>query len=46
MLESLNIDSNEQLDKLEDIIMFFNDLITECPFLSTLLEKLILDKLI
>ncbi|CAD8077700.1 unnamed protein product [Paramecium primaurelia] len=46
MLESLNIDSQDQLDKLEDILMFFNDLITECPFLSTLLEKLILDKLI
>ncbi|CAD8172307.1 unnamed protein product [Paramecium octaurelia] len=46
MLESFNIDSKDQLDKLEDVLMFFNDLLTECPFLSTLLEKLILDKLI
>ncbi|CAD8174859.1 unnamed protein product [Paramecium pentaurelia] len=46
LIESLNIDSQDELDKLEDILMFFNDLITECPFLSILLEKLILDQLI
>ncbi|CAK80861.1 unnamed protein product (macronuclear) [Paramecium tetraurelia] len=46
LLESLNLDSQDEQDKLEDILMFFNDLITECPFLSTFLEKLILDQLI
>ncbi|CAD8084555.1 unnamed protein product [Paramecium sonneborni] len=46
ILQSINLKSQDQLDKLEDTLMFFNDLISECPFLSTFLEKIIIDQLI
>ncbi|CAD8086309.1 unnamed protein product [Paramecium sonneborni] len=46
ILQSINPESFDQLDKLESTLLFFNDLINECPVLSTLLEKLILNQLI